>query len=74
MSRDTNPTSQEGHRGEFGKRNPAKGIMVLLPGGTTHRDTFDLRRDAPVENWGKFWPIATKVPGFPPGDRSEKWT
>jgi hypothetical protein len=47
-----------------GQRNPAKGIiMVLLPGGPTHLDTFDLKPAAPVEVRGEFRPIATNVPG-----------
>src|SRR5882724_4798244 len=48
-----------------GARNPAKGIiMVLLPGGPTHLDTFDPKPDAPVEIRGEFRPIATNVPGL----------
>src|SRR5213076_1039894 len=48
-----------------GGRNPAKGIiMVLLPGGPTHLDTFDLKPDAPAEIRGEFRPIATNVPGI----------
>jgi Protein of unknown function (DUF1501) len=48
-----------------GERNPAKGIiMVLLPGGPTHLDTFDLKPDAPAEIRGEFRPIATNVPGI----------
>src|SRR5205085_3891730 len=43
----------------------AKGvIMVLLPGGPTHLDTFDPKPDAPVEIRGEFRPIATNVPGI----------
>jgi len=43
----------------------AKGIiMVLLPGGPTHLDTFDLKPDAPTEIRGEFRPIATNVPGL----------
>src|ERR1700682_1039006 len=50
---------------QSGERNPAKGIiMVLLPGGPTHLDTFDLKPDAPVEIRGEFRPIATNVPGI----------
>ncbi|MBI1900154.1 MAG: DUF1501 domain-containing protein [Planctomycetia bacterium] len=50
---------------ESGVRNPAKGIiMVLLPGGPTHLDTFDLKPDAPAEIRGEFRPIATNVPGI----------
>ena len=45
--------------------NPAKGvIMVLLPGGPTHLDTFDLKPAAPAEIRGEFRPIATNVPGI----------
>jgi Protein of unknown function (DUF1501) len=47
------------------ERNPAKGIiMVLLPGGPTHLDMFDLKPDAPAEIRGEFRPIATNVPGI----------
>jgi len=45
--------------------NAIKGvIMVLLPGGPTHLDTFDLKPDAPAEIRGEFRPIATNVPGI----------
>jgi hypothetical protein len=48
-----------------GQSNPAKGIiMVLLPGGPTHLDSFDLKPDAPAEIRGEFRPIATNVPGI----------
>lgn len=48
-----------------GRRRVAKGvIMVLLPGGPPHLDTFDLKPDAPVEIRGEFQPIATNVPGL----------
>ena len=48
-----------------GQRHPAKGIiMVLLPGGPTHLDTFDLKPDAPPEIRGEFRPTATNVPGL----------
>src|SRR5207244_8139606 len=50
---------------QSGETNPAKGIiMVLLPGGPTHLDTFDLKPDAPAEIRGEFRPIATNVPGI----------
>src|SRR5262249_14065924 len=43
----------------------AKGIiMVLLPGGPTHLDMFDLKPDAPAEIRGEFRPIATNVAGI----------
>lgn len=48
-----------------GVGSTAKGIiMVLLPGGPTHLDTFDLKPDAPPEIRGEFEAIATKVPGL----------
>ncbi|MBI2807830.1 MAG: DUF1501 domain-containing protein [Planctomycetes bacterium] len=44
--------------------NAAKGvIMVLLPGGPTHLDTFDPKPDAPVEIRGEFRTIPTNVTG-----------
>src|SRR5690349_12594613 len=46
-------------------RQPAKGIiMLLLPGGPTHLDMFDLKPEAPPEVCGEFRPIATRVPGI----------
>jgi hypothetical protein len=50
---------------ERGTSNAAKGvIMVLLPGGPTHLDMFDLKPNAPAEIRGEFRPIATNVPGI----------
>ncbi len=39
-------------------------IMVYLPGGPSHVDTYDMKPDAPVEIRGEFKPIQTNVPGF----------
>jgi len=39
-------------------------IMVLLPGGPTHLDMYDLKPEAPVEIRGEFRPIQTSVPGI----------
>jgi uncharacterized protein (DUF1501 family) len=39
-------------------------IMIYLPGGPPHQDTFDLKTDAPREIRGEFKPISTKVPGI----------
>lgn len=38
-------------------------IMVYLPGGPPHQDTFDLKMNAPSEIRGEFKPISTSVPG-----------
>jgi hypothetical protein len=54
-------------RGEAvaGRSNRAKGIiMVLLPGGPSHLDMYDLKPEAPSEIRGEFRPIATNVPGI----------
>ncbi len=39
-------------------------IMIYLPGGPPHQDTFDLKQDAPAEIRGEFQPIPTNVPGI----------
>ena len=39
-------------------------IMVLLPGGPSHLDMYDLKPEAPAEIRGEFQPIATTVPGI----------
>ncbi len=47
-----------------GARSTAKGIiMILLPGGPSHLDMFDLKPEAPAEIRGEFSPIATNLPG-----------
>ncbi len=50
---------------EGGGHGPAKGIiMVLLPGGPSHLDMYDLKPEAPSEIRGEFQPIPTCVPGI----------
>src|SRR6478609_809698 len=39
-------------------------IFVLLCGGPSHLDTWDLKPDAPAEIRGPYRPIATRVPGM----------
>ena len=39
-------------------------IMIYLPGGPPHQDTFDLKLDAPSEIRGEFKAIPTNVPGL----------
>lgn len=51
----TRPTGDDGIKGV---------IMVLLPGGPTHLDTFDPKPDAPAEIRGEFRPISTNVRGI----------
>ena len=38
--------------------------MVLLIGGPSHIDMYDMKPDAPVEIRGEFKPIKTNVPGI----------
>src|SRR5512134_2216648 len=39
-------------------------IMIYLPGGPPHQDSFDLKLDAPSEIRGEFRPISTNVAGL----------
>jgi hypothetical protein len=39
-------------------------ILIWLPGGPPHLDTYDLKPEAPVEYRGEFRPIKTNVPGI----------
>ncbi len=39
-------------------------IFVLLCGGPSHVDTWDMKPEAPLEYRGPYQPIATKVPGM----------
>jgi uncharacterized protein (DUF1501 family) len=47
----------------MGKSHKAT-IIVYLPGGLSHQDTFDLKMDAPAEIRGEFKPIRTNVAGI----------
>src|SRR5688500_4148924 len=50
---------------EAGIRRAHKAIiMVYMPGGPAHQDTFDLKPDAPSDIRGEFKPIKTNVPGI----------
>src|SRR5437899_564142 len=44
--------------------SPKAAIMIYLPGGPSHMDTYDLKPDAPKEYRGEFRPIPTNVPGI----------
>ncbi|HLK59375.1 MAG TPA: DUF1501 domain-containing protein [Chthonomonadaceae bacterium] len=51
--------------GQTGIRTAHKAvIMIYLPGGPAHQDTFDLKMDAPADIRGEFKPIKTNVPGI----------
>src|SRR5215213_6349108 len=49
--------------GESGARHKSV-IMVYLPGGPSHLDTYDLKPHAPNEYRGEFKPIPSKVEGM----------
>src|ERR1700728_530439 len=51
-------------RAEGKAPRPKSVIMVLLIGGPSHIDTYDMKTDAPVEVRGDFKPIKTSVPGI----------
>lgn len=51
-----------GQRG--GLSNDRAVILVWLPGGPPHMETYDLKPNAPLEYRGEFHPIATSVPGL----------
>ncbi|MFN0198960.1 MAG: DUF1501 domain-containing protein [Planctomycetaceae bacterium] len=48
---------------ETGKRHKSV-IMVYLPGGASHMDTYDLKPNAPLEYRGEFKAISSTVPGM----------
>src|SRR5689334_15985743 len=39
-------------------------ILLWLPGGPPHMETYDMKPDAPAEYRGPFRPIKTTVPGL----------
>lgn len=45
-------------------RRPKSVIYIVLGGGPSHIDMWDLKPDAPAEFRGPFHPVATKVPGI----------
>jgi hypothetical protein len=50
----------DGHRGS----SDTSVILVWLPGGPPHMETYDMKPDAPTEYRGPFRPIRTVVPGL----------
>ncbi len=46
------------------RRGPKAALMIYLPGGPPHQDTYDLKPDAPPEVRGEFKPIHTNVAGM----------
>jgi uncharacterized protein (DUF1501 family) len=38
-------------------------IMVMMSGGASHIDTYDMKPDAPRDYRGEFRPISTRIPG-----------
>jgi uncharacterized protein (DUF1501 family) len=47
-----------------GRTRPRSVVMVYLPGGPSHLDTYDPKPDAPAEFRGEFAAIPTSVPGI----------
>src|ERR1700735_1906389 len=50
--------------GPGGKKPDTSVILLWLPGGPPHMETFDMKPDAPSEYRGEFKPIPTVVPGL----------
>jgi hypothetical protein len=51
-------------RGETSEQGRAKSVIyIVLGGGPSHIDMYDLKPDAPAEYRGPFKPIATRLPG-----------
>ena len=46
-----------------GTEPPTSVILIWLPGGPPHMETYDMKPDAPAEYRGDFRPIQTTVPG-----------
>src|SRR5271169_4875535 len=53
-----------GKRGLGGGAAEKSCIFVLMCGGPSHLDTWDLKPEAPAEIRGPYQPIATAVPGM----------
>jgi hypothetical protein len=53
-----------GAHAEGSFRRPKSVIYIVLNGGPSHIDMWDLKPDAPAEVRGPFQPIATRVPGI----------
>jgi len=51
-------------RADSGPAKDTAVILVFLPGGPSHLETYDLKPDAPAEIRGPFRPIRTRVPGL----------
>jgi hypothetical protein len=49
---------------ESASRPTRSAILVVLKGGPSHQDSFDLKPDAPAEYRGEFRPVSTSVPGM----------
>jgi hypothetical protein len=48
---------------ETGQAADTSVILIWLPGGPPHMETYDMKPDAPAEYRGEFRPIKTNVPG-----------
>src|SRR5262245_26521559 len=56
--------SVDSERGLRGEAAPRSCIFVLLCGGPSHIDTWDLKPEAPEDIRGPYRPVATAVPGM----------
>ncbi len=49
---------------ERGDASDTSVILIWLPGGPPHMETYDMKPDAPAEYRGDFRPVRTNVPGI----------
>ena len=49
---------------ETGKAPDTSVILLWLPGGPPHMETYDMKPNAPAEYRGEFMPISTNIPGI----------
>lgn len=56
--------SSQARRAAQGRQKPGSVILVLLTGGASHLDTFDLKPEAPDGIRSDFQPIDTRTPGL----------
>jgi len=58
------PEILQAESGQQTARTPKHIINIILPGGPSHLDMYDLKPNAPTEIRGEFRPISTSVPGI----------
>lgn len=58
------PQSALGNQTAGDRPKAERAIVILLQGGCSHHDTWDLKPNAPAEIRGEFKPVATSISGY----------